>query len=92
VRVNVDVLVEPAAATDALAHVLNYETIVDGIRRLAERGHIALVEGLAEEIMDLCFADPRVMAGRIAVEKLDIYAEAESVGVILKRRRPRAAP
>jgi 7,8-dihydroneopterin aldolase/epimerase/oxygenase len=89
VRVNVDLLVEPPAATDALEHVLNYETIVDGVRRLAERGHVPLVEGLAEDIMDLCFADPRVVVARIGVEKLDVYAEAESVGVVLRKRRER---
>ena len=89
VRINTDLVVEPPAATDALQHVLNYETIVDGIRRISERGHIPLVEGLAEEILDLCFADPRVVAARISVEKLDVYAEAESVGVVVRRRRGR---
>jgi dihydroneopterin aldolase len=92
VRINVDLLVEPPAATDALEHVLNYEIIVDGVRRLAERGHIPLVEGLAEDILDLCFADPRVVVARIGVEKLDVYAEAESVGVVLRKRRERRRP
>jgi dihydroneopterin aldolase len=89
VRINVDLVVEPPAATDALEHVLNYETIVDGVRRLAERGHIPLVEGLADEILQLCFADPRVISARIGVEKLDVYPEAESVGVVLRKRRER---
>jgi dihydroneopterin aldolase len=89
VRINVDLVVEPPAATDALEHVLNYETIVDGVRRLAERDHIALVEGLADEILQLCFADPRVISARIGVEKLDVYPEAESVGVVLRKRRER---
>jgi dihydroneopterin aldolase len=89
VRINVDLVVEPPAATDALEHVLNYETIVDGVRRLAERVHIPLVEGLADEILQLCFADPRVISARIGVEKLDVYPEAESVGVVLRKRRER---
>jgi 7,8-dihydroneopterin aldolase/epimerase/oxygenase len=89
VRINVDLVVEPPAATDALEHVLNYETIVDGVRRLAERDHIPLVEGLADEILQLCFADPRVISARIGVEKLDVYPEAESVGVVLRKRRER---
>jgi dihydroneopterin aldolase len=89
VRINVDLVVEPPAATDALEHVLNYETIVDGVRRLAERDHIPLVEGLADEILQLCFADSRVISARIGVEKLDVYPEAESVGVVLRKRRER---
>ena len=31
--------------------------------------------------------DPRVLAVRVSVEKLDVYPDAESVGVVLKRRR-----
>lgn len=89
VRLNADLVVEPPAATDALEHVLNYETIVDGIRAIAERGHVLLVEGLADEVLQLCFADPRVVAARVSVEKLDVYAEAESVGVVVRKRRER---
>jgi len=67
--------------------VLNYETIVDGIKALADGKHINLVESLADRIAELCLADPRVRAARVMVEKLDIYAEAASVGVMIERRR-----
>lgn len=87
VRVNVDLSILPPPATDDLGHVLNYEEIVEGVRALADRGHILLVERLAEDILDLCFSDPRVVAGRVSVEKLDVYPDAESVGVTLRRRR-----
>jgi 7,8-dihydroneopterin aldolase/epimerase/oxygenase len=87
VRVNAELLVESAAAGDDFGRVVNYETIVDGIRELARGGHINLVETLAERIVDLALVDPRVVAVRVSVEKLDVYPDAESVGVILKRRR-----
>jgi dihydroneopterin aldolase len=87
VRVNAELLVETTLADDEFRRVLNYETVVDGIRRLAAGGHIKLVETLAERILDLCLADPRVLAARAAVEKLDVYPDAESVGVVMKRRR-----
>lgn len=88
VRVNAQVLVErDAVDSDALSDVLNYETIVEGIRDLARGGHIELVESLAEQVMDVCLASPRALAARISVEKLDIFADAESVGVVLRRRR-----
>lgn len=88
VRVNAQVLVErDAVDSDALSDVLNYETIVEGIRDLARGGHIELVESLAEQVMDVCLASPRALAARISVEKLDVFADAESVGVVLRRRR-----
>jgi dihydroneopterin aldolase len=88
VRINVELVAEHRPAQDDYRQVLNYEIIVDGIRALARGGHINLVETLAERIIDLCLADSRVASARVGVEKLDIYPEAESVGVVLERRRP----
>jgi 7,8-dihydroneopterin aldolase/epimerase/oxygenase len=90
VRINADLLVESMSADDDFRSVLNYETIVEGVRLLSKGEHIDLAETLAERIMDLCLADPRVLAARVSVEKLDVYPEAESVGVVLRRRRPKA--
>ncbi len=87
VRVNADLLVAGVMAEDNFRYVLNYETIVEGIRQVADGGHINLVETLAEQVIDLCLADARVEAVRVSVEKLDVYPEAESVGVVMRRRR-----
>ena len=87
VRINVELIAEHHPAQDDYRRVLNYEVIVDGIRALARGGHINLVETLAERIMDLCLAEPPALAARVSIEKLDIYPEAESVGVVLERRR-----
>jgi 7,8-dihydroneopterin aldolase/epimerase/oxygenase len=87
VRVNAELLVESAVAEDDFDRVVNYETIVNGVRELARGAHINLVETLAERIIDLAMVDPRVLAVRVSVEKLDVYPDAESVGVVLKRRR-----
>src|SRR6185312_856331 len=66
---------------------VNDETVVAGIKGIAEAGHINLVETLADRIATLCLADVRVASVRIVVEKLDVYPETESVGVVLERRR-----
>lgn len=93
VRINAQLLVErDATKSDELHHVLNYETIVEGIRALARGGHIELIENLAEQVMAVCLASPRALAARISVEKLDVFADAESVGVVLRRRRPTRLP
>jgi 7,8-dihydroneopterin aldolase/epimerase/oxygenase len=72
---------------DEIAAVLNYETIVEGIKRIASGGHINLVETFADRVAKLCLADRRVAGVRVSVEKLDVYPEMESVGVVIERRR-----
>ena len=90
----VRVSVELGASAGALfpgdnrRRVINYEKVVAAIRDIARAGHVDLCEGLAERIADACFADPRVAHVRIAVEKLDVFPDAEGVGAILERSRP----
>jgi len=72
---------------DEIAAVLNYETVVQGIKRIASDVHINLVETFADRVAKLCLADRRVEGVRVSVEKLDVYPEVESVGVIIERRR-----
>lgn len=87
-RFNVELLVDwPVDANDDYRRVLNYETIMAGIRRIVGEGHINLVETLADRIMGVCLGDDRVLAATVRVEKLDIYSDADSVGVVLTRRR-----
>jgi 7,8-dihydroneopterin aldolase/epimerase/oxygenase len=72
---------------DELGEVMDYERIVAGVRALAVERHIHLVETFAEGVARLCLADRKVAGVRVSVEKLDVYSDAESVGVILERRR-----
>lgn len=88
VRVNAELTVSaPISGRDDFGEVVNYETIVTGVKSIAEAGHINLVETLADRIAALCFVDQRVTFVRIVVEKLDVYPEAESVGIVLERSR-----
>ena len=91
VRINTDLLVRDDGRPlhDNIGNVLSYEAIIDGIRALTESGHINLVETLAERIAALCLDDRRVESVRVRVEKLDVYADAASVGVEIERGRPR---
>jgi dihydroneopterin aldolase/D-erythro-7,8-dihydroneopterin triphosphate epimerase len=89
----VRVSVELTAAAEASfpgedrRRVINYEKVVTAIRAIAGAGHIELCEGFALRICRACLADPRVERVRVAVEKLDVFADAEGVGAILERRR-----
>lgn len=77
----------PADANDDYRRVLNYEIVIAGIRKLIREGHINLVETLADRVLGLCMDDQRVLAATVGVEKLDIYSDADSVGIVLTRRR-----
>jgi dihydroneopterin aldolase len=91
VRINVELdVVDPGSfVSEDFAKVLNYESIVGGVKAIIAEGHIALVETLAERIAALCLGDPRAMNVRITVDKLDAYCEAEGVGVSILRSRAR---
>ena len=87
VRINLDmdVLEGDQPIQDRLSDVLCYEEVVSSIREIVAAGHINLVETLAEEIAAHCLEDRRVRTVRVRVEKLDVFADAGSVGVEIER-------
>lgn len=87
VRINLDLTVEEAdgAIEDRLSNVVDYGEVVEGIKRILAGGHLNLVETLAERIADYCLADRRVRVARVRIEKLQVVAEARSVGVEIER-------
>lgn len=88
VRVNAELAIDaPISGSDEFTEVVNYETIVAGIKAITEAGHINLVETLADRVARLCLEDRRVASVRVVIEKLDVYPETESVGVVVERKR-----
>jgi dihydroneopterin aldolase len=87
VRINLDLAVDERdqPVHDDINNVLCYEELADGVSDIIERGHVNLVETLAENIADMCLKDRRVLSARVRVEKLDILENAESVGVEIER-------
>ena len=49
------------------------------------KGHIPLVENMADQIAKKCLKDKRILKIKIKVEKLEPFKEAESVGVEIIR-------
>lgn len=86
VRFNVDIAVaRPGDVPADMRDVLSYDVITDSIRMIAARGHIALVETLAEQIAAAVLAHPRAANVTVRVEKLD--TGSGSVGVEIARDR-----
>lgn len=86
VRINLDLAVrEDRELQDDLMNVVCYERLTDAVRALVAGRHIKLLETLAEEIAAICLADERVQSVRVRIEKLDVFADAASVGVEIER-------
>jgi dihydroneopterin aldolase len=90
VRVNLDLaVIDDGPGPDQLAHVVDYEAVAARVRGVVHAGHVRLAETLAERIAEVCLVDSRVRRVRVRVEKLDIFADAESAGVEIERRPPK---
>jgi len=91
VRVNLElVCTEHPAIKDELGNVVNYADLVEQVRAIVDEGHINLVETLADRVAQACLVDRRVQSAKVRIEKLDVFPEAESVGVEIERvRNPR---
>lgn len=87
VRINLDLAVGEGdhQINDDIRNVISYEDMAKGVEAIIATGHINLVETLAENIAEMCLQDKRVFSARVRVEKLDIIASAESVGVEIER-------
>lgn len=88
VTVAMDVVQGVTPFDDNIDNVVSYDVIVDGIKALAARGHINLVETFADGIADICLADTRVQRVRLVVEKLDVFPDTDGVGVEIERQQP----
>jgi dihydroneopterin aldolase len=87
IRLNLDLGVLDTESTDRLESVVCYDDLIAAVRVVVGAEHVQLVETLAERIAEACFRDRRVITARVRIEKLDVYADAESVGVEIERRR-----
>lgn len=88
VRVNVivDLIDYPDEKNDNILDTLSYDVIVQHVKRIADAGHIHLVETLATRIADAVLPEKNVKGVRVRVEKLDIYDFAISGTEIYRGR------
>ncbi|MDB5415509.1 MAG: folB [Rubritepida sp.] len=92
IRVHIELDVDDESAAvgigpDDLSRVVNYERVVYAAREAVAKGHVLLVETLAETIAAAALEDPRVRLARISIEKPDAFADTETVGVTIERSR-----
>jgi dihydroneopterin aldolase len=84
VVINVDLFIPLEQSTphaDELHEVVDYDFIRRSISERVARGHIHLQETLADDLLRVMLAHPRVRAARVSTEKPDVYPDCDAVGV-----------
>jgi 7,8-dihydroneopterin aldolase/epimerase/oxygenase len=72
---------------NGLESVVDYDYIRRVLVEWPKRPQVDLIETLLEELVELCFRHPRVIACRVSIVKPDIFPEATSAGVEVFRVR-----
>ena len=87
--INVDLAVAESnqPIDDNIENVVCYRQGGEKIRKLLARGHVRLVETLAEDIAQACLETPAVLSVRVRIEKPQAIEEAASVGIEIERLR-----
>ena len=78
-----------AGASDRVDDSVDYRALKKRVLALAEGSSFHLVEALAEHIASVCLEHPRVGRVDVRVEKPSALRFARTVGVELRRERPR---
>ncbi|MDO9073177.1 MAG: dihydroneopterin aldolase [Rubrivivax sp.] len=84
VLINVDLYIPLALSTprdDKLDEVVDYDFIRRTIMARVAHGHIHLQETLADDVLALMLAHPRVRAALVSTAKPDVYPDCDAVGV-----------
>ena len=80
-----DVDARSAAAQDVLANTIDYRQIKAAIEHVIQLQHYELIETVAERIAERLLADFPIRSLRLCVEKPDIFADMDAVGICIER-------
>ena len=89
VRFNLEIESDPnlLPLKDDLNTIINYETIINDIKKLTQKKHYNLLEELAEVIFAHVFKNIYVKKIDLKIEKLDIIKNAGSVGIKITKTK-----
>jgi dihydroneopterin aldolase len=80
VKFNIEITTDPNLKPD-IKSIVNYENIINDIKRLTRKTHFELLESLSESIFDEIFKNKKIKKIKLKIEKLDIIKETTSVGI-----------
>ena len=80
VKFNIEITTDPNLKPD-ITTIINYESVINDIKRLTRRSHFELLESLSETIFDEVFKNKKIRKIKLKIEKLEIIKETTSVGI-----------
>lgn len=85
--VNIELEVNKTVFNDDIDNVVNYDFLVTALNELKVQKHFHLQETICEQMIEVCKANPQIIAVKISTEKPDIYPNCESVGCKMSWKR-----
>ena len=80
VKFNIEITTDPNLKPD-IKSIVNYENVINDIKKLTKKTHFELLESLSESIFDEIFKNKKIKKIKLKIEKLDIIKETTSVGI-----------
>ena len=80
VKFNIEITTDANLKAD-IKSIVNYESVINIVKRLTEKKHYELLEELSEEVFDEIFKNKKIKKIRLKIDKLDIIKESKSVGI-----------
>ena len=80
VKFNIEITTDPNLKPD-IKTIVNYENVINDIKRLTKKTHFELLESLSEVIFDEIFKNKKIKKIKLKIEKLNIIKETTSVGI-----------
>ncbi len=80
VKFNVEITTDPNLKPD-IKTIINYENVINDIKRLTKKTHFELLESLSDSILDEIFKNRKIKKVKLKIEKMEIIKETSSVGI-----------
>ena len=80
VKFDIEITTDPNLKPD-IKSIVNYESVINDIKRLTKKKHFELLESLSESLFDEIFKNKKIKKIKLKIEKLDIIKETTSVGI-----------
>ena len=86
VRFNISITANDNIKTkNDISEFVSYEDVIKNVKNIINRGHIPLIENLAQNIAKKCLINKKILKIEIMIEKLERFKEAESVCIKIIR-------
>ena len=86
VKFNIEITTDPNLKPD-IKTIVNYENVINDIKKLTKKTHFELLESLSESIFDEIFKNKKIKKIKLKIEKLDIIKETKSVGIEVVKKK-----